>query len=88
MEQYSENDILNIYEDWGNDSRNNLPYSNRAVQQFIKEQILLTKSEVGDKIGWLTMDGSNIIFLDKQDGTELGALTLSGQIYAINLDIV
>lgn len=86
MAQYSENEILNIYEDWGNDSRNNLPYSNRAVQQFIKEQILLNKSEVGDKIGWLTMDGSNIIFLDKQDGTELGALTLSGQIYAINLE--
>ena len=86
MAQYSENEILNIYEDWGNDSRNNLPYSNRAVQQFIKEQILLNKSEVGDKIGWLTMDGSNIIFLDKQDGTELGSLTLSGVIYAINFE--
>ena len=86
MAQFSENEILNIYEDWGNDSRNNLPYSNRAVQQFIKEQILLNKSEVGDKIVWLTMDGSNIIFLDKQDGTELGSLTLSGVIYAINLE--
>jgi hypothetical protein len=31
MAKYSENSILDINEDWGLDSRNNLPYSGGSV---------------------------------------------------------
>jgi len=33
---FSPNSIRNINDDWGNDSRNNLPYSGQAVQTFLK----------------------------------------------------
>lgn len=39
MAKVSDNDILNKSVDWGLDPTNNLPYSGRAVQKFIKEQL-------------------------------------------------
>ena len=35
----SENDILNMSQDWGYDASNGLPYSGEAVQKFIKERL-------------------------------------------------
>lgn len=35
----SNNDIVNMSQDWGKDSSNGLPYSGRAVQKFIKEKL-------------------------------------------------
>lgn len=35
----SNNDILNMSQDWGKDASNGLPYSGRAVQKFIKEKL-------------------------------------------------
>ena len=35
----SNNDILNMSQDWGRDSSNGLPYSGRAVQKFLKEKL-------------------------------------------------
>ena len=35
----SNNDILNMSQDWGKDASNGLPYSGRAIQKFIKEKL-------------------------------------------------
>ena len=35
----SNNDILNMSQDWGKDASNGLPYSGRAVQKFILEKL-------------------------------------------------
>lgn len=49
MEKVSNNDILDLSQDWDKDLENNLPYSGRAVQKFIKETF-------SSKIGCLYYD--------------------------------
>lgn len=39
MAKVSENDILNMSQDWGQDPATGLPFSGSAVQKFIKEQL-------------------------------------------------
>ena len=87
MAKYSENEIPNMSEDWGLDSSDEKlrPYSNGAVQRFLKAKIQEQIENLEGKIGWLSYEGGNIVFYDKQDGNQLGALTLSGTIYSIDL---
>ena len=86
-QKYSDNEIPNMSEDWGLDSNDDKkrPYSNGAVQRFIKKNLQEQLESLEGKIGWLSYEGGNIVFYDKQDGNQLGAITLSGTIYSIDL---
>ena len=86
-QKYSDNEIPNMSEDWGLDSNDEKlrPYSNGAVQRFIKKNLQEQLEILEGKIGWLSYEGGNIVFYDKQDGNQLGAITLSGTIYSIDL---
>ena len=84
-DKYSNNEIYTMDEDWGNDISCNLPYSHGAVQRYIKSKIVETQTSLADKVGWMTFEGSNIVFYDKQDGNRIGSVELSGTIYAIEL---
>ena len=84
-DKYSNNEIYTMDEDWGNDISCNLPYSHGAVQRFIKSKIVETQTSLADKVGWMTFEGSNIVFYDKQDGNRIGSVELSGTIYSIDL---
>ena len=62
MAKVSENDILNMSQDWGYDASNGLPYSGRAVQKFIKERI-------NSKAGVFYNDTTNnryLVFADEE----------------------
>lgn len=87
-QKYSNNEIPNLDADWGMDTRDDKkrPYSNGAVQRFIKKQLQEQIDSLEGKIGWLSYEGGNIVFYDRQDGAALGSIALSGTIYAINLD--
>ena len=52
----SKNDILDWSQDWGLDPENNLPFSGRAVQKFIKEAF-------GSKAGYFFYDTTNNKYL-------------------------
>lgn len=57
----SENDILNMSQDWGYDASNGLPYSGASVQKFIKERI-------NSKAGVFYNDSANnryLVFADE-----------------------
>lgn len=58
----SNNDIISMSQDWGRDTSNGLPYSGRAVQKFIKEQIR-------NKMGVFYYDPTNnryLVFADEE----------------------
>lgn len=92
MAKISTNDIRSINEEWTKDPRNNLPYSGRAVQKFIKDE--LSKS-----IGASWFDQTNFtlyffrsnedknIFVDDKTRTDLilssTSLNFSSQMYRI-----
>ena len=86
-QKYSNNEIPNFDADWGQDLNDEKlrPYSNGAVQRFLKSKIQEQMSTLEGKIGWLRYEGGNIIFYDKQDGNRIGSIELSGTIYAIEL---
>ena len=86
-QKYSNNEIQSLADDWGRDTRDEKyrPYSNGAVQRFIKSQLQGQINSLQDKIGWLKYEGGNIVMYDKQDGVAIGSITLSGTIYAIDL---
>lgn len=87
-QKYSNNEITNLSEDWGRDEHDELnrPFSNGAVQRFLKAQIQQQIDSLEGKIGWLRYEGGNIIFMDKQDGIAIGSIALSGTVYAIDLE--
>ena len=86
-QKYSNNEIPNFDADWGQDLNDEKlrPYSNGAVQRFLKSKIQEQMSALEGKIGWLRYEGGNITFYDKQDGNAIGSITLSGTIYSIKL---
>lgn len=73
----SNNDIMNMSQDWGKDASNGLPYSGRAVQKFIKEKL-------NAKAGVFYNDTSNnryLVFADEEARDEyLADPTQSGLI--------
>ena len=84
MARISENSILNISEDWGLDSRNNLPYSGKAVQDFIKSQFLDQQATLENKFGYSVFEGGKLIFYDKEGGTEITSIQFSGTNYIVD----
>lgn len=86
-QKYSNNEIQSLSDDWGRDTRDDKyrPYSNGAVQRFIKKQFQEQINGLEEKIGWLRFEGGSIVMYDKQDGVSIGSITLSGTIYAIDI---
>ena len=66
-QKYSNNEIPNFDADWGQDLNDEKlrPYSNGAVQRFLKAKIQEQMSSLEGKIGWLRYEGGNITFYDK-----------------------
>ena len=67
----SYNEIPSLQEDWGLDNRNNLPYSGRSVQEFIKKYLTLTNLHDTDKaacIGFKNMVA--YLFASQEDKNE------------------
>jgi len=86
-QKYSNNEIPNLDADWGQDMTDEKlrPYSNGAVQRFLKTKIQEQMSALEGKIGWLSYESGNIVFYDSHDGAMMGSISLSGTIYSISL---
>lgn len=84
-DKFSPNDIDNLSRDWGIDENDVLlrPYSGRAVQKLIREQLVELRDT---KFGHVTYEAGNITFYDADGGTVIETLALSGTIYTIALD--
>ena len=73
MAKISTNKITSLQEDWGSDSRNGLPYSGQAVQDFIKEGIATANAAYSGRAGASYFDPSlytQYFFKDEQDKDE------------------
>ena len=87
-QKFSSNEIRTLADDWGRDTRDDKyrPFSNGAVQRFIKKQFQEQIDGLEGKIGWLRYEGGSIVMYDKQDGTSIGSISLSGIIYALDIN--
>lgn len=85
MADKSYNEIPNLSEDWGLDPRNGLPYAGQSVQEFIKKTIREMMSEIGGKFGGVGFDGGTMRFYDTEGGKQLGAVTITGTSYSVNV---
>lgn len=85
MANKSYNEIPNLSEDWGLDPRNGLPYAGQSVQEFIKKTIREMMAEIGGKFGDVGFDGGTMRFYDTEGGKQLGAVTITGTSYSVNV---
>ena len=85
MANKSYNEIPNLSEDWGLDPRNGLPYAGQSVQEFIKKTIREMMAEIGGKHGDVDFDGGTLRFYDTEGGKQLGAVTITGTSYSVNV---
>ena len=85
IEKYSPNDIPDLNQDWGQDVNDPQlrPYSGRAVQKIIREQLIELRDA---KFGHVAYEAGSLIFYDKDNGTILSTVSLSGRVYTITLE--
>ena len=86
MAKISNNPIPDINADWGLDTKNGYPYSGKAVQDFIKEQLRKSISGIGGKFGHVSYEGGRIQFYNEAGGSILGSVTITGTSYSINVE--
>lgn len=84
MARISENSINSLTTDWGKDESNGLPYSGKAVQDFIKSQFIGQQNETETKYGYSEFTDGALIFYDKEGGTELTKIQFSGTNYIVD----
>lgn len=72
------NEIPNINTDWQG-------YSGKSVQDFIKKMFRQTISDLGGKFGHVTYEGGKMQFYDADGGTTLGAITITGTSYIVEV---
>ena len=84
MARISENSINSLTTDWGKDESNGLPYSGKAVQDFIKSQFVNQQNETETKYGYSEFTDGALIFYDKEGGTELTKIQFSGTNYIVD----
>lgn len=85
---------INDNTDWGGDSSTeNLPVKGNRVQEYIKNNILGIKSDLGtalqgisEKFGYVDYIGGRIVFFDEQGGKELASVTLTGTSYTVEVE--
>lgn len=85
IDESSKNEIRDLGEDWGRDERNGLPYSGESIQKFIKKTIRSLMEDVGDKFGDVRYEGGALRFYSESGGTQLGAVTITGTSYTVNV---
>lgn len=93
MAKYWDHEI-NDNTDWGGDSSTeNLPVKGNRVQEYIKNNILGIKSDLGtalqgisEKFGYVDYIGGRIVFFDEQGGKELASVTLTGTSYTVEVE--
>lgn len=85
IDESSKNEIRDLGEDWGRDERNGLPYSGESIQKFIKKTIRSLMVDVGDKFGDVQYEGGALRFYSESGGTQLGAVTITGTSYTVNV---
>lgn len=71
-------DIININEAWAG-------HSGLEVETFLKRQIGAAISSIGGRFGDVVLSGSSLIFYDSPGGSVLKTISLSGDVY--NIDI-
>lgn len=72
-------DIENLTEAWHG-------HSGKEVESFLKRQLVNNMNMFEGKVGYVDYDGTKITFWDDaQKGNKIGEVTLSGNIYKINL---
>ena len=84
MARISENSINSLTTDWGKDESNGLPYSGKAVQDFIKSQFINQQNETETKYGYSEFTDGVLVFYDKEGGTELTKIQFSGTNYIVD----
>lgn len=68
--------IQNISEAWAG-------HSGLEVETFLKSQL---SSLVDLKFGYVEWSGTNLVFYDKEGGTQISSISLGGEIYSINIE--
>ena len=87
MANKSDNEILDLSQDWGSDpNAGGIPFSGASVQRFIKRQISNVINQLDGKFGGVIYEGGQIKFYDESGGTLLDTLSISGTSYIVSVD--
>lgn len=71
--------IQNLTEAWKN-------HSGLEVETFLKAQLVSTLANIGGKIGYVEMVGTDLKFYDEEGGTVIATIPLGGDVYTITID--
>lgn len=72
-------EIKDLNESWSND------HDGDEVEAFIKKTIRSLMVDVGDKFGDVQYEGGALRFYSESGGTQLGAVTITGTSYTVNV---
>ena len=73
-------EIKDLNESWSND------HDGDEVEAFIKRMIREVIAELGGKYGGVAFESGAIRFYDEDGGKQLGAVTITGTSYSVNID--
>lgn len=73
-------EIKDLNESWSND------HDGDEVEAFIKRMIREVIAELGEKYGGVAFESGAIRFYDEDGGKQLGAVTITGTSYSVNID--
>ena len=73
-------EIKDLNESWSND------HDGDEVEAFIKRMIREVIAELGEKYGGVAFESGAIRFYDEDGGKQLGAVTIMGTSYSVNID--
>ena len=73
-------EIKDLNESWSND------HDGDEVEAFIKRMIREVNAELGEKYGGVAFESGAIRFYDEDGGKQLGAVTITGTSYSVNID--
>lgn len=71
--------IQNLTEAWEN-------HNGLEVETFLKAQLMSTLANIGGKIGYVEMVGTDLKFYDEEGGTVIATIPLGGDVYTITID--
>ena len=73
-------EIKDVNESWSNN------HDGDEVEYFIKRMIREVNAELGEKYGGVAFESGAIRFYDEDGGKQLGAVTITGTSYSVNID--
>ena len=73
-------EIKDLNESWSSD------HDGDEVEAFIKRMIREVIAELGEKYGGVSFESGAIRFYDEDGGKQLGAVTITGTSYSVNID--